>query len=119
MTHEPQGPWLTLLLRHLPPGSALGWDDLLVGHDFGFVAPAEIQAWVAAQALPGVLGSRMMGAGFGGCTINLVREPDLEGFQAGMAEVYRARLGREPLLHVCRLTAGTGAQVLEPHAVEN
>ena len=53
MTHEPQGPWLTLLLRHLPPGAALGWDDLLVGHDFGFLAPPEIQAWVAAQGFPG------------------------------------------------------------------
>ena len=40
MNHEPQGPWLTLLLRHLPPDAGLGWDDLLVGHDFGFLAPA-------------------------------------------------------------------------------
>lgn len=60
-----------------------------------------------AQSLPGVLGSRMMGAGFGGCTINLVREAELERFEAGMAEVYRRDLRSEPLIHVCRLTGGT------------
>ncbi|WLT31607.1 galactokinase [Geothrix sp. PMB-07] len=60
-----------------------------------------------AQALPGVLGSRMMGAGFGGCTINLVREAELERFEAEMAKAYRQDLKREPLIHVCRLTGGT------------
>jgi len=60
-----------------------------------------------AQALPGVLGSRMMGAGFGGCTISLVREAELERFEVEMAKVYRQELDREPLIHVCRLTGGT------------
>ena len=66
-----------------------------------------------AQALPGVLGSRMMGAGFGGCTINLLREADLPAFRLGMEEVYRRDLDREPVLHVCRLTRGTEARILE------
>lgn len=60
-----------------------------------------------AQALPGVLGSRMMGAGFGGCTINLLREGDLPHFEAEMGRVYRQELKRDPLIHVCRLTGGT------------
>lgn len=60
-----------------------------------------------AHAVPGVLGSRMMGAGFGGCTINLVWEAELPRFVAAMADVYRHTLRTEPLLHVCRLTAGT------------
>lgn len=60
-----------------------------------------------AQALPGVLGSRMMGAGFGGCTISLVRESELARFEGEMGEVYRRDLRREPLIHVCRLTGGT------------
>ncbi len=63
----------------------------------------------AAQAIPGVLGSRMMGAGFGGCTISLVREDALPAFEAEMAQAYRRELHREPLLHVCRLTGGTEA----------
>lgn len=60
-----------------------------------------------AQAIPGVLGSRMMGAGFGGCTINLVEEAALEEFQARMEGPYRHCLGKPPLIHVCRLTGGT------------
>lgn len=61
----------------------------------------------AAQALPGVHGARMMGGGFGGCTINLVEAQALPDFEAAMARVYRARLGKEPVLHVCQLRGGT------------
>lgn len=61
----------------------------------------------AAQAMPGVLGSRMMGAGFGGCTINLVEADALASFEAGMAGIYRDRLGKEPVIHVCKLRGGT------------
>jgi galactokinase len=68
----------------------------------------------AAQALPGVLGARMMGAGFGGCTINLVEAERLEPFLAGMAPVYRGRLKREPAIHVCKLRGGT--ELLVPGA---
>ena len=61
----------------------------------------------AAQSLPGVLGARMMGAGFGGCTINLVETDHLAAFQARMAVVFRDQLGKQPRCHVCKLTAGT------------
>lgn len=61
----------------------------------------------AAQGLPGVYGSRMMGAGFGGCTLNLLEADALASFEAGMARVYRERLGKEPVLHVCKLRGGT------------
>jgi galactokinase len=61
----------------------------------------------AAQSMPGVLGARMMGAGFGGCTINLVRADHLEAFRARMAPVFRYQLGREPVIHVCQLRGGT------------
>jgi len=61
----------------------------------------------AAQGLPGVLGARMMGAGFGGCTINLVEPDALADFQARMAPVYRDRLGKDPVIHVCKLRGGT------------
>lgn len=61
-----------------------------------------------AQAIPGVLGSRLMGAGFGGCTINLVDEAELERFTVRMSEIYHRRLRAAPVLHVCRLAGGTG-----------
>ena len=61
----------------------------------------------AAQGMAGVHGSRMMGAGFGGCTINLVEAGSLATFREGMARVYRERLRKEPVLHVCKLRGGT------------
>ena len=47
----------------------------------------------------GVLGSRMMGGGFGGCTISLVREEDAERAAAAIVHTYGAVLGREPWIH--------------------
>jgi len=61
----------------------------------------------AARPLPGVFGARMMGGGFGGCTINLVEAEHLEAFHAGMLPAYRDKLGKEPAIHVCQVSAGT------------
>jgi galactokinase len=52
-----------------------------------------------ALAQDGVLGSRLMGGGFGGCTISLVREEDAESAAAGIGHTYGAVLGREPWMH--------------------
>jgi len=60
------------------------------------VSCEELDALVeAARLVPGVYGARMMGGGFGGCTINLVAPDQVEHFirQAGVA--YRERFGRE------------------------
>jgi galactokinase len=61
----------------------------------------------AARLIPGVQGSRMMGAGFGGCTINLVEEAAAPEFHQRMAVVFRAKLGKEPMIHECRIAGGT------------
>ncbi|GAA4459968.1 galactokinase [Nibrella saemangeumensis] len=55
----------------------------------------------------GVLGARMMGGGFGGCTINLVQEADLAHFQQTITEQYQAKTGKEPFIYVCTLEDGT------------
>jgi len=59
-----------------------------------------------AMALPGVLGARMMGAGFGGCTINLVAAGSEDSFLEGMARIYAA-MGKAPKIHACSPTGGT------------
>jgi len=61
----------------------------------------------AARSAPGVLGSRLMGAGFGGCTINLVKADALEEFQNRVGREYRAQTGRETLFYFSRLSSGT------------
>ncbi len=55
----------------------------------------------------GVLGARMMGGGFGGCTINLIHETDLPDFERVITEQYMAQTGKETLLYVCRIEDGT------------
>jgi galactokinase len=60
----------------------------------------------AAAALPGVLGARMMGAGFGGCTINLVEVGAEDAFVQGMAPAF-AKIGKPPKIHSCAPHCGT------------
>ena len=60
-----------------------------------------------ARHHPGVLGARMMGGGFGGCTINLVHEADLPDFSRVITEEYRVQTGLETLLYICRIEDGT------------
>lgn len=43
--------------------------------------------------LKGVLGSRMMGGGFGGCTINLVKNSDLDSFKTNISDSYSEKFG--------------------------
>ncbi len=61
----------------------------------------------AALSVPGVLGSRMMGAGFGGCTISLAEAGAVEEFKSRVSAAYHRQTGREPAIHVVRIEAGT------------
>ena len=47
-----------------------------------------------AQKIEGLVGARMTGAGFGGCTINLVRKDKLDGFTSQLGSSYHKRTGR-------------------------
>jgi galactokinase len=64
----------------------------------------------AAQRVEGVYGSRMTGAGFGGCTVSLVEAEAVEGFRDQVAQDYEAATGIEPSIYVCRAEDGVGVQ---------
>lgn len=49
-----------------------------------------------AQKTDGVLGARMTGGGFGGCTINLVETDKAEAFKRTIVKAYRDRFGKTP-----------------------
>jgi galactokinase len=66
---------------------------------------------VLAQGLPGLIGARLTGGGFGGCTINLVEQSQAEGFQEELAELYAGQTGIVPQIYICR--ASEGAHRLE------
>jgi galactokinase len=62
----------------------------------------------AAWKVDGVYGSRMTGAGFGGCTVSLVAEEAIEDFQARVAAGYEAVTSIAPQIYVCRAEHGVG-----------
>ena len=56
---------------------------------------------------PDVLGSRMMGGGFGGCTINLVKRDAVEGLIEAVSEEYKKETGVEMLVYQVGIEEGT------------
>ena len=62
-----------------------------------------------ARSITGVIGSRMTGAGFGGCTVSIVHKDALETFQTRVKQEYHEQIGIEPEIYLCRV--GDGAQV--------
>jgi galactokinase len=74
------------------------------------VTCTELDDMVAiARALPGCLGSRMTGAGFGGCTVSLVREGDVAAFVPALEAAYRKRHpAMTPAVYVTKAAAGAG-----------
>jgi galactokinase len=71
------------------------------------VSTPELDSLVAlARRLPGCCGARLTGAGFGGCTVNLVQQASLEEFQHGLAAGYREACGREADVFACQAAAG-------------
>jgi len=59
-----------------------------------------------ARGATGVLGARLTGAGFGGCTVNLVRSDAIEEFRAGVVERYASETGLAAEMLVCRPSGG-------------
>jgi galactokinase len=59
-----------------------------------------------AQDLPGLIGARLTGGGFGGCTINLVEKDSAAAFAQALKERYRQATGIDPEIHICHASAG-------------
>ena len=75
------------------------------------VSTPELDAMAAiAQGLPGCLGARLTGAGFGGCTVNLVQKTAAGAFAEDLAEGYARATGLTPEIYICR--AADGARIL-------
>ncbi|OGU56377.1 MAG: galactokinase [Ignavibacteria bacterium RBG_13_36_8] len=55
----------------------------------------------------GVLGARMMGGGFGGCTINLVKRDFIDDFKTRIIEQYKNQTKKESKIYVCKIKEGT------------
>lgn len=72
------------------------------------VSCKELDALVdIAWDISGVLGCRMMGGGFGGCTINLVEEKHLEEFTAQIGKAYKQQTSQKVNIYQTKVSGGT------------
>lgn len=101
------------LERHDLPGvGELLWQTHASLRDDYEVSCFELNTLVElARSVPGVLGARMMGGGFGGCTINLVRAEAVETLKQVVEEQYPARTDLRASIDVCQAAGGPGSAV--------
>ncbi|MGA1385473.1 MAG: galactokinase, partial [Flavobacteriaceae bacterium] len=59
-----------------------------------------------SQRQTGVLGARMMGGGFGGCTLNLVRQNELSSWTKEALNIYHEKFGLQGDIYPVRLVHG-------------
>ncbi len=71
------------------------------------VSCEELDFLVEVAEACGVSGSRIMGGGFGGCTINLVKEELYDSFIATAREKFAARYGHEPKVYDVVISDGS------------
>lgn len=62
-----------------------------------------------ANRLPGLIGARLTGGGFGGCTVNLVEAERTQDFAKTLKSEYRAATGIEAEIYRCHASAAAHA----------
>ncbi len=73
------------------------------------VSSPELDALVEiADTVPGVVAARMTGAGFGGCTVNLVRHDAVDRFRTAILDRYPGRSGLQPMVIPVAAADGAG-----------
>ena len=109
--------------------SALQRDDkqamgalMYAGHrslrDLYEVSTPELDTLVElTRSLPGCIGARLTGAGFGGCTVNLVETDHAEAFIQGLKDGYLHETGREAQVYLCRASQGATVEEIEPQFI--
>jgi galactokinase len=65
-----------------------------------------------ARGSPGIYGARLTGAGFGGCTVNLVDARQAGAFVEGLRQGYREKTGREAQIYLCQASSGAKAMLM-------
>lgn len=73
-----------------------------------------------AMEIPGCIGARMTGGGFGGCTVNLVAPEYVDSFTREIVRRYQERWGIAASVFVVEAAAGAGeVRNLEPHGADS
>ncbi|NHN32015.1 galactokinase [Paenibacillus agricola] len=99
-------------MKVLKQGNLAAFGQLMIGsheslRDLYEVTGLELDTMVEeALQVPGVLGSRMTGAGFGGCTVSLVHEDSIQLFIDQVGANYQAKTGLAADFYVCTIGDG-------------
>ncbi len=89
-------------------GRLMGESHRSLRDDYG-VSCRELDTLVEiAGRIDGVLGARLTGGGFGGCTVNLVRSSAVPEFKKTVCREYERATGLTPPIYVCAAAAGAG-----------
>lgn len=80
--------------------------------DFENSSPALDALIDAASEAPGFLGGKLSGAGWAGCTVNLVQADQAQAFAESVRSGYACRQGLEPAIFVCRAADGASGGIL-------
>ena len=59
-----------------------------------------------AWKIPGVIGSRITGGGFGGCTVSIVKDEAIDQFKANLTKAYEEKVGKTPEFYVVSIGDG-------------
>jgi galactokinase len=74
--------------------------------DFENSSPALNTLIEVAETAPGFLGGKLSGAGWAGCTVNLVRPELAESFARAVRSAYIEKTDTEPDIHICHAADG-------------
>ncbi len=104
-------------VENLKKGNLLSFGGLLYLSHYGLknlyeVSCPELDFIVdEGRNIKGVIGGRMTGAGFGGCTLHLIKEESVKEFQEKVGKRFLKRFHHRPDFYLC--TTATGASLIE------
>ncbi|HEX7066385.1 MAG TPA: galactokinase [Bacillales bacterium] len=74
--------------------------------DYEVTGPELDALFNAQKAVKGCIGTRMTGAGFGGCTISIVQNDVISKFKRQVQEAYEKETGLAPVFYTCEIGDG-------------
>lgn len=80
--------------------------------DFENSSPALNALIEAAESAPGFLGGKLSGAGWAGCTVNLVAAGQADAFADAVRTAYARTQGSVPDIHICQAAEGARGRLL-------
>ena len=80
--------------------------------DFANSSPALDALVESAESAPGFLGGKLSGAGWAGCTVNLVAPGQADRFAVAVAHEFNRRTGTLPTVHVCHAADGASSHAI-------